>query len=192
MGCMIARQPQAGYFDRPWKLALFYALLANLPDFDYFLGLSNGSLNQYHRLFTHSVGFALMVGALCGVYFKTRGRRFTPMFALAFSACFSHVVLDFLGADTSVPHGVPALWPLSNAYFISPASLFNTLEKGEHVRDALAGVVKPHNLLSLLREVLIFGALFALQSWYLKNRHALKLRASSWSGISNPTGKDRP
>ena len=34
------------------------------------------------------------------------------------------LLLDFFTADVVVPHGAPFLWPLSNAYYLSPLTPF--------------------------------------------------------------------
>jgi len=180
-GCLLARHVANGYFDKPWKLALFCAVLANLPDFDYLIGIVQGYPNLHHRLYSHSLGFAVLVGLLCGGYFKARGNRFWPMFCLSSGACFSHVVLDFLGADTSPPHGVTALWPFSSEYFISPVPIFSTLKKGDTLHDLLGSVFKLHNILALVREVVIFTLLLALQNWLMKNRLALETLLKSFT-----------
>jgi len=173
MGCLIARQHGLSYFDKPWKLAVFCAVLANLPDVDYFFGIMQGLPNLYHRHFTHSFGFSLLVGAACGLFFQWRGHRFWPMFSLSSAACASHVLLDFLGLDTSTPHGVIAFWPFSDAYYMSPVSVFSNLKKGETVADLVKAIINLHNILALIREIVIFTLLLALQNWFMKNRLAL-------------------
>jgi hypothetical protein len=176
MGCFIARQHGLSYFDKPWKLAVFCVVLANLPDVDYFFGLMHGLPNLYHRHVTHSIGFSLLVGTLCGLFFLWRGHRFLPMFFLSSAACFSHVILDFFGLDTSTPHGVIAFWPFSDAYFMSPVSVFSNLKKGETVTDLLKSIFILHNILALAREIVVFTLLLALQNWFMKNRLAFILK----------------
>jgi membrane-bound metal-dependent hydrolase YbcI (DUF457 family) len=174
MGCLIARQHGLSYFDKPWKLAVFCAVLANLPDVDYFFGMTQGLPNLYHRHFTHSIGFSLLIGALCGLIFLWRGHRFWPMFVLSSVACASHVLLDFLGLDTSTPHGVIAFWPFSDVYFMSPVSVFSNLKKGQTVTDLLKSIFILHNISALAREIVVFTLLLALQNWFMKNRLALR------------------
>lgn len=183
MGCLIARQNGLSYFDKPWKLAAFCVVLANLPDADYFFGFVQGLPNLYHRQFTHSMGFAIAVGMLSGLLFLWRGHRFWPMFALSSLAIYSHVVLDFFGLDTSAPHGVVALWPLSDAYFMSPVSIFSNLEKGETIPSMIEATFKMHNILAVVREVGIFVLLLALQNWYMKNRLALAVQTGARSKV---------
>ncbi len=179
MGCLIARQHGLKYFDKPWKLAVYCAVLANLPDADYFFGLVQGLPNLYHRHFTHSIGFSILVGAACGVYFLWRGHRFWPMFLLSSIACASHVLLDYLGLDTSTPHGVIAFWPFSDAYYMSPVSVFSNLQKGVTVTDLVKAIFNLHNVLALAREIVIFTLLLALQNWFMKNRLAFAVKIKS-------------
>lgn len=176
MGCLIARQHGLSYFDKPWKLAVFCAVLANLPDADYFFGIAQGLPNLYHRHFTHSIGFSILVGAACSLFFRWRGHRFWPMFFLSSAACASHVLLDFLGLDTSTPHGVIAFWPFSDTYYMSPVSVFSNLQKGVTLNDLFKAIVNPHNIFALVREIVIFMLLLALQNWFMKNRLALILK----------------
>lgn len=190
MGCLIARGSEFPHFNKPWKLLLLCVVLANLPDVDFVLGIVHGHPNLYHRLLSHSIGFALAVGVLCGLYGKLRHGRFLPMFALSVGACFSHVVLDYLGADTSEPHGVTALWPFSTAYFIAPVTLFSALKKGDTVADLALGIFNVHNILGLMREVVVFSLLLAVQNWYLKNREGFRVRRW-WGAFFRMTQKDR-
>ncbi len=173
MGCLIARSSSQPYFEKPWQLLIFCAALANLPDIDYFFGIAQGAPNLYHRQFTHSLGFAVLIGLACGLFFKIRGRRFWPMFYLAGVSCFSHVVLDFFGNDTSHPLGVVALWPFSSAYFMSPVPIFSNLLKGDTLVELLKAVFRMHNMAALLWEVVVFVLLLSLQNWHMKNRFAL-------------------
>jgi len=182
MGGLIARQHGLRYFKQPWKLTLFCVVLANLPDVDYFFGIVHGLPNLYHRQFTHSIGFAVVVGVLCGIFFMWRGQRFWPMFALSSLATFSHVVLDFFGLDTSAPHGVIALWPLSEVYFMSPLSIFSNLIKGDTVAALIGAIFRMHNLMALLREIVVFTLLLGLQNWFMKNRLALSLMTKKPDG----------
>jgi inner membrane protein len=173
MGCVIARSSSRPYFEKPWQLAIFCAALANLPDSDYFFGIVQDAPNLYHRQFTHSLGFAVLIGLACGLFFKIRGRRFWPMFYLAGLSCFSHVVLDFFGNDTSSPLGVIALWPVSSEYFMSPVTIFSNLVKGDTLVELIKAVFTLHNMMALLREMVVLLLVLATQNWYMKNRVAL-------------------
>ena len=44
-------------------------------------------------------------------------------------AVLSHVLLDWLGKDSSTPRGLMALWPWTPAYYISDLNLFNAVDR---------------------------------------------------------------
>ena len=63
-----------------------------------------------------------------------------------------HVLLDWLGADSSSPRGVMALWPASSAFYISGLDVFDAVDR----RYWLPGFWT-RNGLALLRELLILA-----------------------------------
>lgn len=91
---------------RNWKPLLLGAALASCPDLDYLLNTSR------HRGFTHSIVFALLVGAVC---FATRGAARTGVTIGYAGAIISHGLLDF--ATTKTMSGVELFWPLSTRRF---------------------------------------------------------------------------
>ena len=97
----------------PRRAAAGLACLGALADVDLLLGIHNGP--------THSVGAALLVGAVAGAL-AARGRLLVA--AVAAGAYGSHVLLDWLGTDPSAPHGVMALWPVTRDFYLSDAHLF--------------------------------------------------------------------
>ena len=87
------------------------AVAATLPDLDILLPIP-------HRGPTHSLAAAgLVFGAalliLGGTRWKADRVRLAAVVALG---VLSHTLLDWLGADSSRPRGVMALWPVSTAY----------------------------------------------------------------------------
>lgn len=86
-------------------------LFGMLADIDLLLG--------GHRGGTHSVAAALAVGVLAAAV----DRRRAVWLAVA-AAYGTHVLLDWLGADTSVPIGVMALWPFDQTFYQSPSTWF--------------------------------------------------------------------
>lgn len=128
-----------------WRLPLACGLVAALPDIDFLLPIA-------HRGPTHSVAAAIAAGlAAFGVTTilsgKVAGRRTAALLALA---VLSHVLLDWLGQDSSTPRGVMALWPLSTSYFISDLNLFNAVDR----RYWLSGFWR-RNAIAVAREVAI-------------------------------------
>lgn len=91
-----------------WKLFLFAAFLANLPDIDIVIGLilhGNGSF--FHRGATHSLLFALVMGFLAANGWKLCPQLPKIGFWSGFLLIFSHIVTDIL--FTTSP--VSLLWP---------------------------------------------------------------------------------
>ena len=98
---------------KPWPYWGLAALLPLLPDCDVFSTAAYGS-PLGHRGLTHSLAFALVVGALAATatfrYFRASWWRLTGTF---FAIIASHAILDGLtrgGAD------IPFFWPLEVRY----------------------------------------------------------------------------
>lgn len=101
---------------------------------------------------THSVGFALLLGAAVLAWKRS------PRTALAVTvAAATHVVFDWLGSDDSPPLGVMALWPFSSAFYFADAYVFEAISR----RYWLPGFIA-HNLLAVVREVAILGPIAAI------------------------------
>jgi inner membrane protein len=74
----------------------------------------------------------------------------------------SHLLLDWLGADPSLPFGIQALWPFSHRWFISGWNLFPSTER-RHMFSAAAMVI---NLEAAAWEIAIMGPIvLALGLW---------------------------
>ena len=111
-----------GKLERPVTTAILLAALGALPDIDV---LVEGT----HRLYTHSLVAVVLVGLTVAVSPRrlgfSRGR-----FALVCAAAYgSHLGLDWLGDDRSVPYGIRALWPFSDDYFQSSLRWFPPVER---------------------------------------------------------------
>lgn len=110
------------------------------PDLD-LLGKFIDGVN-HHRGATHSVVAAGFAG-LAGLLASRAGWKAPSALAMS-GAWFSHVLLDFLGVDTTPPFGEMVLWPFSQDFYISPVALFYdvgrsmTLETVRHNLVALA------------------------------------------------------
>jgi membrane-bound metal-dependent hydrolase YbcI (DUF457 family) len=81
---------------------------------------------QYHRGPSHSVGAAALAGlAVFGVTRLRQDARSAARLGLvAGVAWLSHVLLDWMGADSRAPFGIMALWPFDRSYFIAPFPVF--------------------------------------------------------------------
>ena len=109
---------------------LFGILFANLPDIDYLPGVLMGDLNHYHHMYTHTLGWVMMV--TLGAWFVWKVRQ--PQIAwkeglFLFTLLASHLVSDWLTADGKPPYGLMLFWPLSDHYFISSTPIFWRLFK---------------------------------------------------------------
>ena len=114
-----------------------------LPDVDLLLGIHSGA--------THSVGAMFIAAAVAGAWARTAG----PYVAAAAAAAYgSHILIDWLGADPSAPHGVMALWPLTREFHLSDAHLFLRVCREYWLADCWW-----HNLRAVARELVILGPL---------------------------------
>jgi inner membrane protein len=144
---------------RTARLLLVCAGLAVAPDLDLVM--------TTHRGASHSVAAAVVVAAAAWLVLRNRTPQ-AARIALACGAAYgSHVLLDWLGVDTSPPLGVAAWWPFSTAYYQAPRPVFLAVSRRFH-QPALFWLP---NALALMRELLILGPLVAV-SWYVHRRRA--------------------
>ncbi len=122
--------------------ALLFGVAAVLPDLDLLAGT--------HSTYTHSLG-AVGLAALV-TWLLTRGRH--PRLVLGVAAAWaSHLLLDWLGSDTSPPIGIMALWPFTDGFYQSSLFVFEAISRRYWLpREFLVG-----NLRAALREVVILG-----------------------------------
>jgi inner membrane protein len=148
---------------------LLYICLANAADLDFLPGILLGRPSLYHQGVSHSLGFALAVSLAVAGGCRLWGKPFAAIFALSCTAYASHLVIDFLGSDTRAPYGIPILWPLSGAYYISPVPVF----WGVHHAGSVAGsmlewlitLFHPYNLGAIALEVVLLLPFVALRRW---------------------------
>lgn len=130
------------------------AIVACLPDLDFLWGR--------HNMETHSLGFAVLAGA---VVFACRQ---SPRLAIACAlAVASHVLFDWLGSDDFPPLGVMALWPITSQFYFADAFVFDAISR----RYWLDGFVL-HNVVAVVREAAILGPIAVLAWWWRRNRVA--------------------
>ena len=91
-----------------WKLLCLSALLGVCPDFDYVLNVLRVGRGGWHHGFTHSIVFALLVGALTALVF---GWRSVHGFIVFSAATLSHTLLDYLMTES---RGVSLWWPFTD------------------------------------------------------------------------------
>jgi membrane-bound metal-dependent hydrolase YbcI (DUF457 family) len=105
---------------------LLFAVAGAAADLDLLLPVQ-------HRGASHSVGAGLAVLMIAFVLprlWRPRTRVQDPWFPLGVAAAYgSHVLLDWLGADGATPRGVMALWPFSQAFYISGLDVFRSVDR---------------------------------------------------------------
>jgi membrane-bound metal-dependent hydrolase YbcI (DUF457 family) len=156
---------------RPLAPAAAFAALPLLPDVDFLFGA--------HSAQTHSLGAmaVVFVAALAVV-----GPR-RPGLALAAALAYgSHILLDWMGSDSTPPLGIMALWPLSNEFYQSDLYLFPAISR----RYWLAGFWL-HNFGAVATEVALLGPP-ALAAWWFRGRRRLPLAADGAAGLAAASG----
>jgi membrane-bound metal-dependent hydrolase YbcI (DUF457 family) len=144
VGCLAGRRAS-------WPLLAVCGLAATLPDVDFLLPIR-------HRGPTHSLAAAVLVFA--AMYAVQRPRwQAAGLIAAAYG---THVLFDWLGADSSSPRGLMALWPLTSRYFISDLDVFNSVDR----RYWLDGFWQ-RNAIALARELAILLPTVAA-AWWLR------------------------
>jgi membrane-bound metal-dependent hydrolase YbcI (DUF457 family) len=173
------------FLTRPLTLAL--VALATVPDADLLL-------RGFHRRATHSLGATILVTIVAivvtGWVIRSRqspvgsrqsavnsrqstvgspqaagGRVVWQVVLLCALAHASHLVTDWLGADTYDPSGIQALWPFSDGWYISGWDLFARVER----RNPLSWPTMVANLLAVVREIAILGSLVTVL-WWMRSR----------------------
>jgi membrane-bound metal-dependent hydrolase YbcI (DUF457 family) len=162
LGWLAARSAR---LPHPLVTAATFAALGVVPDLDV---LVEGT----HRLYTHSVAAVGLVGVLAAASLRAAGARVSAPHertTLAFAAAAaygSHLLLDWLADDRSVPIGIRALWPFSDAYFQSGARWFPPVERRYWLPGFWAS-----NLRAIGWELLVLSPLVAI-AFAARSRHA--------------------
>jgi len=129
-----------------------------------------------HRLYTHSFAAVAFIAGLAAISLRAAGPRLPAVsrraLVVACAAAYgSHLLLDWLGDDRSVPYGFRALWPFSDTYFQSDLRWFPQVER----RYWLTGFLTA-NLRAVGWEVLLLSPLVALALW-MRGRGAASRQA---------------
>ncbi|MBD3289337.1 hypothetical protein GF337_11090 [candidate division KSB1 bacterium] len=153
-----------------WTELVAAVIIANLPDADFIPGMLAGNPNKFHHGITHSIGFAVIVGLLAGiVYFSIRKKHFFFYSAFFFLCYSSHLLLDYLGADTRAPFGEQLFWPISQIYVMSPVSVFSDVHKASDSSIFLQSLFNWHNFRTILIECAILIPMIGLLN-FMKNK----------------------
>lgn len=94
--------------DAWWKLLCISGFLGVCPDFDYVLNWLRVGRGGWHHGFTHSIVFALCVGAVTALLSRWRSVRAFIAFS---AATASHTLLDYLITES---RGVSLWWPFTD------------------------------------------------------------------------------
>lgn len=145
-----------------WRRAGVVVGAALAPDLDLALRLADG--RNHHQAESHSLGCALLFGALAAVVLRRLRWSDWPRLSIAVGlAWVSHVLLDYLNRDTNPPIGLMALWPLSDAYYKFPWPVF--LDVGR----TLEWATLRNNLVAAAWEVAVLLPLLSL-AWRWRDR----------------------
>lgn len=142
-----------------------FAACANIPDLDFIPGILVGKANKYHHGISHSLIFSFIAGlVLVSVvhrYFREiPAKRFYIFFLVT---VVSHPLLDLLSLDTSIPYGVPLLWPAQDEYIISSLSFFRDVTRSDHSNLLFfTSLLNSNNLFELYIEFIISISMLGL------------------------------
>jgi membrane-bound metal-dependent hydrolase YbcI (DUF457 family) len=154
------------------NLTLWCAILAVVPDADL--------LFHAHRTVTHSIGAVIFVTLFAGALAANAGRSIVRVMLTCGAAYATHVLLDWLGADNSLPYGIQALWPFSHNWYISGANLFRETERHQFLSAAMIAT----NLRTIAQEVAVLGPVLLLL-WLVRVKAAAGF-STELSGSHHP------
>jgi membrane-bound metal-dependent hydrolase YbcI (DUF457 family) len=133
---------------------IFGGFLALVPDFDFAFDILFGA-DKWHRGFTHSITFALIVYLIFALICDKKHIRIVNAFGLAF---LSHCILDYLTAKKG--GGVELFWLFSSERF--KLGWFGLSEMPTRIPAI-------EIFFMLLLEFIIFALPFMLVFWVRKN-----------------------
>lgn len=143
-------------------------LWACAADIDIVPGLLRANPGAAHAKASHSIGAAVLAGVGAGLFTWWRRRSFFPRFTEVTVAYTSHLVLDYLGKESS-QGGMMLFWPFSQQRVGSRYRWFSTILSESRERGFWKGLFLLHNMKAVAREVLSLGA-FRLLLRRLKDR----------------------
>jgi membrane-bound metal-dependent hydrolase YbcI (DUF457 family) len=134
---------------RPWALAAFAAMAADL---DFVPGLLVLDPSRYHHWATHSVLAAVVFVLLATPLASPLGApgRRAAILGLAYA---SHLALDYVTVDLTVPRGIPLAWPVVREPYLAPFAVFADIHHGA----SWAKFVNWHNAAAVLAELVLVG-----------------------------------
>lgn len=147
------------------KGLIFVAFVACLPDIDFVPGIFIGDINYFHHQGIHSLSFAIVLSFLILLISRMRKTEQSLGWGLiSLLLIISHLVIDWLTIDKSLPFGIRLLWPFSGKYFY-----FQNAFLPYNVRSvSVASVFNVHNLRVVLSELAIYMPLMIISYFLYK------------------------
>jgi inner membrane protein len=141
---------------------LVVTLLASMvPDLDFLPGIAIGETGAFHHGISHSVGFAVLFGAMVYLFLRrVEGAIAVWTAILGFCGYLSHVVLDLLAVSEGT-RGVPILWPFSSEQIGFSLNLFDRFRWGD-IQEGVGAIIRRDNVMPVLRETLVMGSIVLL------------------------------
>jgi len=137
------------------KTVLTSALIAVVPDFDYVFYRVFDWGEAWHRSFSHSLVFALVLGGLVTLVFGPRRTRYFVIYA---AAIFSHAILDGLVSEQG---GVELFWPFSDRMIHFGLVAYPNIFRGQADFLTIARRICEYSFV----EAVIFGSILLLVLW---------------------------
>ena len=163
-GIVVASRPKTTIHD--WKSLSLAAAIAVLPDFDFLLSWLGNLDENWHRGFTHSIAFAIIIGVGVAVL---AGKSFLRNAMVYGGAILSHGLCDVL--TTKRQGGVELFWPFwpeRMRFGVFDYPLTVVPHPAYETWTFIAGSI----LKASLKELFIFLPLFALLLLYKRARAA--------------------
>ncbi len=158
-GCLVPGVKAHGRLSA--RDVMLFGALGVAPDLDLLFGMHSGP--------THGIGAAVLAAAaayLPGAGDRSPAERFRLAVACCL-ACASHILLDWLGTDSSPPIGIMALWPFSYEYFESSLHVFPAVSRRIHQPELFWS----QNSRALFWELMILGpAAVGILFWQCRGR----------------------
>jgi membrane-bound metal-dependent hydrolase YbcI (DUF457 family) len=151
-------------------LTLACGVLAAAPDLDLFFG-------RFHRTVTHSflaVALVAVVAGLVAARVRLPVRRVVFMCAGAWA---THLLIDWLAADQSIPRGLQLLWPFDGRWFISGWDLF----LGSERRQLFSAATMRRNVEAVAQEIAILAPIVVVL-WLVRVKTLAGLSAELTGG----------
>lgn len=161
LGCLLSRRQMSAKSSatelrapgdklRADRELVAFAFLGVLPDIDFLFGI--------HSMHTHSIGAIAVIGLLV---LASKGRWHIRNSLAGAFAYGSHVLIDWLGSDSTAPIGIMALWPFTSDFYLSEGYWFTSI-----CRQYWLSSCWLHNGLAVFREILFLGSVAALCVWF--------------------------